>query len=174
MGGRRQQFLLPFYLINLFCIEIFFKQITVRSFKSVNSRSIFLSHPSFPVHRNQSLCSLFCVLPQAPASHTPGAPKCAPEHTLGSPGEGSEAKEADRPSSPVLLSLMTKQGGSGKARTEAQTMLNLLWLAVPDQVVLEEPGPRLLHFVFQHAISLSLPNRWVTDIHAVSGCSEFS
>lgn len=173
MGCRWQQFL-PFYLIYLFCIVIFFKQITVRSFKSVNNRSIFLSHPGFPVHRNQSFCSLFCVLPRAQASHTPGTPKCAPEHTLGSPGKEPEAKEAFRPSSPVLLSLMTKQGGSGKARAEAQTILNLLWLAVPDQVVLEEPGPRLLHFVFQHTISLSLPNRWVTDIHAVSGCSEFS
>lgn len=85
-----------------------------------------------------------------------------------------KTKEADRPFSPVSLSLMTKQGGSGKARAEAQTILNLLWLAVPDQIILEEPGPWLLHFLFQHTVSLSLPNRWVTDIHAIGGCSEFS
>lgn len=111
----------------------------------MNSRSTFLPHPGFPVPRNQDLSDLFCVM-----SHTsyPSVPlDTHPE----AQAKSQKVQGADRASSPVSLFLVTKQGGNGRVRAEAQTILNL-WLAVPDQVVLEEPGPWLLHFLFQHTL----------------------
>lgn len=86
LGGRRLQFPLPLLFIYLLSILIFFKQVTVKRFKSANSRSTFVPHPGFPVHRNQCLCGLYCVLPGG--SYTP-----APGHTLGSLGKETQSPE---------------------------------------------------------------------------------